>query len=84
MVKVDSYMQSCIRTSNTLVYQKTRITAVNMYIHAVCQIVMPILYRDVLYASTIVVTLVSMDMVVIWIILKDSNNSNLLNFYVRK
>jgi len=55
-----------------------------MYIHAVCQIVMSILYRDVLYASTMVVTLMSMDMIITWIILKDTNNSNLLNFYVRK
>ena len=55
-----------------------------MYSHAVCQIVMPILYQGVLYASTMVVTLMSMDMIITWIILKDSNNSNLLNFYVRK
>jgi hypothetical protein len=55
-----------------------------MYVHPVCQIVMPFMYRDVLYTSTIVVTLMSVDMIITWIILKDTNNSNLLNFYVRK
>jgi hypothetical protein len=55
-----------------------------MYIHAVCPIVMPVQYRDILYASTIVVMLMSMDMIITWIILKNSNNSNLLNFYIRK
>ncbi len=84
MVKVDSYMQRYIPTSNTLGVSKNKDNS-SQHVYS-CRMpdVMSILYRDVLYASTIVLTLMSMDMIITWIILKDSNNSNLLNFYVRK
>jgi hypothetical protein len=65
-------------------YQKTRITTANMSIHPISQIAMPILYRDVLYALTIVVVLMSRDMIIQWIILIYFNNPTLLNFYVQK
>ncbi len=84
MVKVNSYRQRCIPTSNALGVSKNKDNS-SQHVYSCCiQIVMPILYRGVLYASTIVVTLMSMDMIITWIILKDSNNSNLLNLYVRK
>jgi hypothetical protein len=69
IVKVVSYMQRCYLEVTRKTYQKTMITVVNMYIHAVCPIVMPALYRDVLSASPIVVILISIDMIITWIIL---------------